>query len=200
MLSTHGIIVNATYSGGCVPLLNTNLQIGTLATNSSFMPAYGLYGYSVSGTILSASDLGASKQISGLQIHPSSFTVPYTFLNQEIWIGQISNSTFPTSTPQVNFSDLTFTVPLTKVKNAFTYTVSANNLWVTINFDTNFCYNGTNNLLIVWKNYDGSWASGYGTHQVANVVSRAMWAGNDPSYPTGTGTRTNYPLLVKLNY
>ena len=186
-------------SSCATPVVGTNTQLGTFSTTTTYNPAYGLYNYSVSGNIYIAGTVGGAKQITGIQIYPSGFTTPYSFDNQEIWMGQVSNTNFSAS-PQVNFSDLTFTNPLIKVKNAFTYTVSANNAWQSITFDTNFCYDGTNSLLLVWRNYDGSWSSGYGNWQVANVVSRNMYAVNDPSFPTGTGTRTNFPLLVKLNY
>jgi len=187
-------------SSCATPVVGTNAQLGTYSTTTSWNPAYGLYNYSISGNLYSAAVVGGARQITGIQIYPSSFTTPYTFLNQEIWMGEVSNATFPTTSPQVNFSDLTFTSPLVKVKGPFTYTVSANNAWQNINLDTNYCYSGTNTLLIVWKNYDGSWSSGYGTWQAANVVSKGMWAANDPAFPTGTGTRTNFPLLIKLNY
>lgn len=183
----------------CVPVVGTNAQIGTLSTTSFNNPAYGLFNYSVSGNIYTSGSLGTSKQITGIQIFPAGFTTPYSFTNQEIWMGQITNGAFGAS-PQVNFSDLTFTQALTQVKASFTYTVSTNGAWQNINFDNNFCYDGVNNLILVWRNYDGSWSSGYGNWQVANVVNRSMNASSDPAFPTGTGTRTNFPLLIKLNY
>lgn len=170
-------------------------QIGTFSTNSAFVPAYGLYNYSISASIYSLGTVGL--QITGIDIQVSGYAVGYQYTNQEIWVGQISNATFPTTTPQVNFSDLTFTVPLTQVKNSFTYS-PVNGVWQTINFDTNYCYNGANYTLIVWKNYDGSWTSGYGNGQVANVVSKGMYAVSDPAFPTGTGTRTNFPMLIRV--
>lgn len=182
-------------STACAPVTGTTTQIGTLSTTAAWIPAYGLYNYGLSANIYS---FGASPlQLTGIDIQVTGYTGGYTYLNQEIWIGQISNATFPTSTPQVNFSDLTFTVPLTKVKNAFTYTPT-NNVWQTFTFDTPYCYDGTNYILLVWYNYDGSWTSGYGNGQVANVVSKAMYAVNDPSFPTGTGTRTNFPMLIRI--
>ena len=180
------------------PVQGLEIQIGTYSTTVSTKPAYGLYNYSVSASLYTGTSIGA-KQLTGVQIYFSGFTIPYTFLNQEIWIGQVSNSTFPSSTPQVNFSDLTFITPLTKVKDSFTLNIT-NNVWSSFTFDTPFCFDGTNHLLFVWKNYDGTWTSGYGTAQAANVVSKGMYKGNDPSYPTGTGTRDNFPLLIKFNY
>lgn len=192
---------NSNINGCPYAVQNTSLQIGTYYTTTQTSLAYGLNNYSISGNIYLGSDIGSGKNITGLQFQPTGYTTPFVYSSpQEIWIGQISNSTFPTTTPAVDFSDLTFTKTLTKVKGAFSLTIPSNNVWQSITFDTPYCWDGTNNLLLVWKNYDGSWSSGYGNVQVANVVSRNMWKGNDASFPTGNGTRTNFPLLVKFNY
>lgn len=190
---------NNSFPSCAYPVQGLEAQIGTYYTTTSFNPIYGLYNYSISGNLYSGASVGA-KQLTGLSVYFSGYTTPYSYINQELWIGVVSNSTFPTTTPQVDFSDLTFITPLTKVKSSFTLNIT-NNTWHQFNFDTNFCYDGANNLLLVWKNYDASWQSGYGNAQVANVVSKAMYKGQDASFPTtGTGTRTNFPLLIKFNY
>lgn len=200
-LATHGVIRNNSLAGTCpYAVIGANILSGVSSANSSFAPFYGLYNNSIYASLYSTADLGSTtKQITGVQINQSSFTLPYTVNAQEIWMGQVSNSTFPTTTPAVDFSDLTFTSPLVKVKNSFTFSVT-NGSWVTLTFNTPYCYNNTNNLLFVWKNYDGSWGSGYGTAQCANVVSKGMWKGEDIGFPTGNGTRNNFPILLKFNY
>jgi len=201
-MSLFEIILMASYvsSASCVAVVVATITMGVFSQNSLFVPAYGLFNFSMYASIYSAADMGATKQLTGLQVNRTGYTTPYTYLNQEIWIGEISNSTFPTSTPAVDFSDLTFTKPLVKVKNAFTDTIATNNVWTTFNFDTNFCWSGSNNLLVLWKNLDGTWASGYGTGQTASATNKGMQKASDASYPTGTGTRTNSPSLYKFNY
>jgi hypothetical protein len=180
--------------------VGTDITVGTYYTTTAFQPFYGLYNYSIAASLYNTSNMGSStKQLTGVQIYQSGYTTPYTVDNQEIWIGQTINSTFPSSTPQVDFSDMEFYKPLVKVKASFSHSVT-NGAWVTINFDTPYCYDNAYSLLFVWKNYDGSWQSGYGTAQCGNVVSKGMYKGSDPSFPTGTGTRTNFPLLIKFNY
>lgn len=175
-------------------------QVGTYYTYNNAMAFYGYYNYSLSASIYAPGQIGSGgKQLTGLQIYTRSFTPGYTVNNQEIWIGEISNSTFPTSSPACDFSDLTFIKPLTKVTTR-TVTIATNYVWTTVGFDTPYCYNGTNNLILVWKNYDGSWTSGFGEFQVGNVVSKGMTAFGTPAFPTGTGTRNNFPLLIKFNY
>jgi hypothetical protein len=200
-LATHGVIRNNSLAGTCpYAVIGASVLSGVFSANSSFAPFHGLYNNSIYASLYSTSNLGSStKQITGVQIYQSSFTLPYTVNAQEIWMGQVSNSTFPTTTPAVDFSDLTFTSPLVKVKNSFNFSVT-NGSWVTLTFNTPYCYDNTNNLLFVWKNYDGSWASGYGTAQCANVVSKGMYKGQDTGFPTGNGTRTNFPILLYFNY
>lgn len=189
-------------AGSCAyNVVGTNITTGTLSTSITWAPAYGLYEYSMFASLYNTSDLGSSgKQITGVQVFLSGYTTPYTFTNQEIWIGQVTNSTFPSTTPAVNHSDLTFTKALTKVKAAFTLSITTNGVWYDITFDTPYCWDNTNNLLFEWRNYKGTWASGYGTASAANVVSKAMYKGDSTAYPTGTGTRNNFPILLKFNY
>lgn len=186
--------------GGCPYTIYTvDQQLGTYASTSSSKPFYGLYNYSISACLYSPSTFGSDQcQITSAKIKLSSFTTPYTVNNQEIWVGEVSNTTFPTTTPQVDFSDLTFVTPLTLVKGPFNFTLSSNGNWNEFIFDTPYCYSGAGTLIFVWKNYDGSWASGYGTSDVANVGSKAMYKGNDASFPTGTGTRDNFPILIRF--
>jgi hypothetical protein len=173
-------------------------QLGSLYTTSGVKPANGLYNYSINANIYSPSLFGSAEcQITGLQVKVQSYTIPYTYNNQEIWIGVVSNSSFPSATPNTDFSDLNFIEPLVQVKGSFSFNITSNGIWYTFNFDTPYCYDGSHNLLVVWKNNDGSWQSGYGNADVANIVSKSMYAGWDVTQPA-TGTRDNYPLLIKL--
>ena len=197
----NGIIGQRILADSCpYSLFNVNFQVGDYYTTSNVKPFYGLNNYSINANIYSPSQMPSYNcNITGIQVYFQSFTTPYSVNNQEIWIGEISNTTFPTSTPQVDFSDLTFVKPLVKVKDSFTCNITTNGLWYTFNFNTPYCYSGTGSLLIVWKNYDGTWSSGYGSTHVANIVSKSMYKGSDVAFPTGTGTRDNYPLLIKFN-
>jgi len=201
IISIHGIVSSIISAiSSCVGIQSLNITAGVFSVNSGFAPAYGLFNFSMNASLYSAALMGGSKQLTGLQVNRASYTLPYTYLNQEIWIGEVSNATFPTSTPAVDFSDLTFTSPLVKVKNAFTDTITTNGVWTSFTFDTNFCWSGTNNLLVLWKNLDGTWQSGYGTGQAAFATNKSMQKASDPSYPTGNGTRGSAPVLYIFNY
>jgi hypothetical protein len=187
-------------SGCAYGVQNLNVQVGTYSGYNQLKPFYGLWNYGITAGIYTASQVGTGgKQLTSLQFYPRGFTAGFTVVNQEIWIGEISNSTFPTTTPAVDFSDLTFIKPLTKVTTK-DVTISTNFVWINVPFDVPYCYDGTNNLLVVWKNYDGDWTSGFGECQVANVSSRGMSKIADTAFPTGNGTRDNFPLLLRFNY
>jgi hypothetical protein len=173
-------------------------EIGTGTNNNYELPFKGIYNYSQSGCIYLTSELGnLPKKIKSIQLFFAGFTTPYTISNQEIWIAHVAESAFDAA-PAVNFSDLTIT-NITQVKNAFNLTITNNNQWYQFDFDTHFNYNGTNNLLLIWKNLDGSaTVTGAGYGRTSNATNRGMYKFNDPSYPTGDGTRISEILNAKF--
>jgi hypothetical protein len=180
------------------PVQNLLQQVGTYNAYSSTYPFYALYKYSLSAQLHTAASVGGAKQITGIEIYARSFTTPFVMEKQEIWIGEVSNATFPTTTPKTDFSDLTFVKPLTRVANK-TFTISSNYAWNRLTFDTPYCFGGTNNIIIVWKNNQGYFKSGYGQFQAGNVVSKGMTSYWDTTMPA-TGTRDNFQTLINLLY
>lgn len=180
------------------PITNGSSLIANGTTNLPQAPAYGLYDYSWSSFIYAAGLIGAARQIRGIEIEIAGFTTPYTFNNQTIKLAHLAPATtqFP-SVPQVNWSDLPVSdVTIVKV---FNWTITANGI-IQILFDTNFCYNGTSNLIIGWENRDGSWQSGYGWCETANNTSAGAYKYQDGSYPTGGGTRISQQMNLRILY
>jgi hypothetical protein len=182
----------------CVPTTGGSSLIASGTTNLSDAPAYGLYNYSWSSFIYTAGLIGAARQITGIQIEVGGYTTPYTFNNQTIKLAHLAPATtiFDTA-PAIDWSDMPVS-DVTIVKQ-FNWTIAANGL-IDINFDTNFCYNGTSNLIIGWENRDGSWASGYGYAKALSSSSTAAYAYIDANYPTGNGARANYRLNLRIKY
>jgi hypothetical protein len=85
------------------------------------------------------------------------------------------------------------------IVKSFNWIISANG-FVQILFDTNFCYNGTSNLIIGWENRDGSWTSGYGWGESISSTNSGAIAGQDNSYPTGNGTRISQRMNLRILY
>lgn len=186
-------------------LLSFNiLSQGTISytsgtSNYNSLPIYGLYDYSVSGFILLQSEIGVgTKEINNIQVQLGGYTTPYTFNNQDIYLAHVTESEFDSS-PNVDLSDLTIS-NLTKCVNGQNLTISSNG-WVTLTFDANFSYNGTDNIVILWESHDGSWSSGYGYAETSTTyTNRSFEKHQDGSFPTGTGTRNSRLINVQLDW
>lgn len=190
----------------CVAVQNTDTIYGTGTLSQFEVPFYGLYNYGESANIMLQSSIGASKNIWRVAYYFTGWTIPYTFSSTEIWMAHVVQSEFPASV-SVGYSTLTLS-NLTKVWSG-SWTISANNTWFFVNLNTNFCYNGTSNLLIINKNYDGSWTSGYGATYYSSLTAspvgqqyRMAYVYQDPSYPAnGTAmTRQQRVSNIRLYY
>ena len=176
--------------------VDMEIQVGTGATRSYYTPFSTMDNYSISGNIYLQSEvIGAAIPILGIEMYFSGFTLPYTMANQEIYLAHVTQSQFD-SAPAVDFSDLTLS-DLTLVKASFTFT-AANNSWVRMNFDTPFQYNGTSNILVIWKNNKGTWTSGGGGTDTHVSTSRSMYKVGSTGQPTGNGTLTNSRSNIKF--
>ena len=194
------IIINPylSNSGGCVNVQGLNLQVGTGTTNIFQYPAYGLFDFSWTSMIWNAAEMAGTKQITGIEIEIGGYTVPYTYNNQTIKLAHLAPATTQfDANPAINWSDMPVS-DVTVVKS-FNWTISTNG-WLVINFDTNFCYNGTSNLILGWENRDGSWTSGYGYAESTLITNKGAYANQDMAYPTGNGTRYSYRMNIRFKY
>ena len=194
-----GQLFDGNGGGGGEP---ADAQIGTGTNRQYYTPINGYYDYSQYGAILKASQLTAiaGKQLTGIEFRFQSWTPGYTVNNQTIKLGHIAESKWGNTT-YVEIDYLNYTVSdMTTVKSNFNLTIT--NDWLRFDFDSNFTYNGTSNLLINWENRDGSWSSGYGGswHTSSSDLQIAKWK-LDNSYPTGpTSDRSYYFPSVIIHY
>ncbi len=187
--------------GACVAAQGLDLDVGTGTNNNSRFPAYGLYDYGASITLLRQSDIGAGeKRITGIGVEGSnSFTPGYTFDNQTVIMAHIPAATtaIPGGQWDISGSNIPGVSDITTVLGPFTYTpLQGYNVLTLDNF---FCYNGVDNIVIIWENRDGSWQSGYGATETTYVGSnsanfRVGYRVQDNSYPTGQ-TFQNYNFV-----
>jgi hypothetical protein len=151
-------------SGGCAPVEGlTVFTTPTGTSNVTYAPAYGLYEYSVTVSLILASEIGAgvSKQFTGLAFELNGWTNGYTMENQNIEIFHTSESSIQNNgtvnNPVNDIRDKTV------VKSNFTFVAQNGTVYVQVNFDTNFCWNGTDNVVVRWTNNSGAYTySGYG--------------------------------------
>lgn len=182
------------------------LQLGTIegTTNVSDYPAYGLYNYSHTMFILKQSELTEQRNITGLQIHMAGYSTGYTFNNQTIKLAHINDAQFGTNVQITNTNgDVSGIAGLKDLQTVKTFNWTVTSGYNNINFDSKFCYNGVDNLLIIWMNKDGSWQSGYGWAECHSTSAQFLsWYKQlDASYPTGFGTRNSATRPnMKINY
>tara|TARA_Y100000385_G_C12834257_1_gene525931 strand:+ start:27 stop:710 length:684 start_codon:yes stop_codon:yes gene_type:complete len=203
---TKGIVAREQHflertQGRFAPISNTvtgSTQIGNGTTNNSFNPLYGLYDYSQSWSIFGQSEVGSAKVITGVAFQLVSWTSPYVVNNQILKMAHVSESSFTSSYPPTNLSDLTVSDLTTVLPSQTIGLVSG---WQRFDFDTNFNFNGTDNLLLVWENRDGSWSSGYGASESESTGSKTnAYAFQDNSYPSGAYSTTSERPNIIIYY
>jgi hypothetical protein len=177
------------------------LEIGTGTSTSSEFPMYLYYDYGVFIYLYKQSELGSSKTISDIafdMVNTSSST--YTANNQTLKFAHSSATVIPDNV-KTDLTNLPYT-DLTTVKNNFTWSVNSVEEWKNINLDTNFNYNGTDSLLVIWENRDGSYISGTSSNPRCKVTSDGTFnvfqKYVDNTFPTssyGTKDSTGKPNL-----
>lgn len=205
-----GMIGQLQPTGACAPIQSLTFNANSGTSNLSNAPVYGLYDYGMSMFLIDQSEFGSGeKQLTSISFEAAGFTAPYTVNNQRIQLAHTTATNLTTSiqitnggsvsTPAtfngVNFSDLQ------EVKAPFTWAI--NNGWITVTFDSTFCYNGVDNLLIVWENRDGTWMSGYGWWEswFSNTNTETWYKYQDNSFPTGYGTtNVSYRPNMRFGY
>ena len=187
--------------GGCAAVVgSTTSAIVNGTSNSNDMPFESYWKYSVSGIILLASELGSAKQFTGLEVQRaggSNISEP----NQTIQLMHVTESEMNLY-PAVDLSDLTVS-DRTTCYTGSVYIGTINGAWYGVNFSTNFCYNGTDNVAILWENRSGTWTSSYPTFETSTSASdsnRGMWDYKDPQYADLVPARVSRRYNVKLKY
>ncbi len=165
-------------------------------SGTSYVPVYGFYDYSWSRTVYLQSDLGDAKTIESiayqLYTSPSGYVMP----NQSIWMKHTTDATITSGAYQDPAAN-----GFTKVYDgAIDFTGTAGD-WFEVVFNTSdFDYNGTDNLLVIWENRDGNYASGYPRWYYASTSSRSTYRYADNSFPTTAGSISSYLPNTRFFY
>ena len=200
--------ISSTLVGGpVIQGLTISTQSGTSNLNKA--PAYGLYDYGISMFLINASEFGSGEKLLTSIAYEAGGYSNYTYNNQRVLVAHTTATDLTTSIQVTNAGNLstpaTFTgvnfSNLTEVKELFNWTVNSG--WNTIDFDNNFIYDGTSNILIIHENRDGSWQSGYGWWEswFNNSNTETWYKFVDNSFPTGFGTTdVSYRPNMRLGY
>lgn len=199
--------------GGCANIQNATLTVNDLGTQfaDDYSPYNYYYRYSVYHYIVLASEYGGvPRQITGVQFY-WDVNSGYTADDLKIYCAN-TTETVTSSNMRTDLSMATGTFNYSDrivVFNQQNYTgVTGSDGWKTINFDTNFCVDGTNNLIFTFENLSGAYDLS-GRPQVRyddRNVFRGWYFRSDS---TGSGSFPNVPQLgsstelmpdLKLNY
>lgn len=183
---------------------NNIIQIGSSILKDINTPFNSNNKYSWSGFIYTQSEIGNKvavgndekmKILTGIDVYHSDIT-SLNLPNQNIYLAHVAEFQF-NSIPKIDLSDLTIS-NLTLCKSSFTSSPQ-NNKWSTYNFDTNFYYNGTQNLLLIWENRSGI-ISGSSSTFCTSTKNAAAYSVNNISFPTGNAIRNNNRINVKIRF
>ena len=175
-----------TASLGCLTpdtSIHDTITIGNATTTSTYLPSYSFYNYGLSQQIYTADELNGSKVITGIAVMPQTITQQRTY---EIYLAH---------TPATGFSG-SYLHPsdMMKVKNATPINLVADQ-WIYFNFDTTFAYNGSDNLLVCFRDMTGTYVSGNAfyahSHNLNSLYSYQDGSAYDP-FTQSTGTSTSY--------
>jgi hypothetical protein len=179
-----------------------HVEIGNSASTSyeSYVPFYGYYDFGWSAVIYLQSELGSTKDLTGLtyDVYDAWTGAPYTIYDQKVymkhttltnWVGDYAK---PDPTAEgytlVYEGDITFTgigfadfIPL----------------------DTNFNYDGTSNLIIYWENWDGDYISGQPRWQYPGssyAPNRVKYRYADNAMPGDAYSASYYFPNIRIHY
>ncbi|MFA6721504.1 MAG: hypothetical protein WCR92_08845, partial [Candidatus Cloacimonadaceae bacterium] len=175
--------------------------IGDGTSTEYYIPFYGLYDYSWTKVIYTAAEINTAglteaDNITGIGYYVGNTPSSWEILDQRIYVRhttaavyESTDNTYPDNTAftQVFQGNLTFN----------------GGGWFYITFSTAFPWNGTDNIEILWENWDGDYVSGYPyfryTSTSTNYMSVYKYADNTfPSALTGTRyyNRPNITLVT----
>ena len=169
------------------------VKIGTGTTATYSVPTNGLYDYSWSQVIYLQTEIGSAIDINKISYYVGNTPANHLLLNQKIYMKHTTDAIFP---------DATYDDPVTA---GFTQVYDGNFLsngggWHDIVLDTPFSYDGTDNLIVYWQNYDGDYVTGYPTFRYTSTTNTAKYKYADDTFPEVTGSRGYYKSNIRLHY
>lgn len=192
----------------CVPVAGENLEPQTAGVaNVDDIPMDTWYRYNFAAVLFLQSEIGSGqKQINGLQWMFGTSVTSFTRPNITVKLYHTTDSVLPAS-PTTNLqTQLSGVSDITKVLDDGTMTIAGTNgnYSSLFTFEQNFCYNGTDNLIIQVEdrsnqqgtNYTNMWEGANNTP----TNNRGCWDRSDGGYEELEPIRGNFRNNIKLLY
>ena len=167
------------------------IEIGTASSNSSYLPTYNYYKYSLTQQIYTAAEIGMAGTINSIAFYNEGTEKTRTL---DIYLKATTKSSFSSKTDwiTVSSSDKVFSGSVTMTAGAWTY----------INFTTPFEYDGTSNLVLVVDDNSGAYTNDpHMTCSVFNATSQAIYVYSDnTNYNPSSPSSYNGTVLSVKNH
>ena len=178
----------------------TEYIIGTGTSTQTYVPFYGLYDYSWSKTIytkteINTAGLDAEGNIDAISFYVGNTPSNYQMLDQRVYIRHTTLATYGTATDETGSGYPNNTNFTSVFQGNLTFNGGG---WFDIVFSTPFYWNNTDNLEILWENWDGDYVSGYPNFCYTTASNTCVYKYQDTSFPAVAGTRSSSRPNIKF--
>ncbi len=171
------------------------IEIGDNESTASTttVPFSGIWDYGWSTVVIPGELIGSAIEINSISFDVFNTPVNYETLSQKVYMRHTE-----VDTASVQYPD--------PENNGYTLVYDADILWngqgwQGINLATNFNYDGSSNLEIVWENWDGSYVSGFPTFRKTAVdYNVAAYKRADNDFPAVAGVFTQEYPNIRLGF
>ena len=179
-------VVFNTQSLACAQIDAANSNFDTIGNGTeayNYLPSYGFYNYSLTQQIYTAAEIGHGGLITAISMMPSAVGSQRTY---EIYLAHTTAS---------SLSGFIHPSDMVQVYNGDPNTMTADQ-WTEYVLDQPFNYNGSDNLLVCFRDMTGSWASGntWYTHTTSASMGCYVYqdgSAYDPFTQSGGNTTTS---------
>jgi hypothetical protein len=169
------------------------VEIGDGDTTTNYIPAYGYYDYSWSNYILTSEQIGDAIDINEIQFNVGNTPANYAMENQQLYMKLTTDTEVAVAYPDPENNDFTLVF-----SGSVTWDGGG---WQGVILDTDFAYDGTSNLQIVWENNDGSYSNSYPNFLKTDTgINTAAYKYADGTFPIIDGSSATYYPNTRLGY
>jgi hypothetical protein len=166
------------------------VTIGEQSYTTQYFPTNICYEYSYTQQIYLASELGGAREVTEIDVQCYNATTRVR--DMEVYMGHTDKQYFSSVSDWIPSTDLQLVY-----SGQITFSNAHDGYWLPITLDNSFTYNGSDNLVIVFRDNSGWWqCDGERFYTHSNSSYRTLYAYRDGSaynmHSPGNGTRSSY--------
>ncbi len=171
------------------------VEVGGGTTTTTYAPVNGLWDYGWNQVVYLQTEIGGAQTFDKLAYQLGDDISAYEMTDQKIWMKHTTDAAFSSTDypdPQNNGFTLVYDGSVTFDGNDET--------WLEIVLDNTFDYNGSDNLIVLWENHDGSYVTGYPKFYYSSITNRCVRKTQDGSFPAVSGLLAAYVPNIRFFY